>query len=107
VAPNEHVDHADGYDRQLWPFTAALLEEVHRAPARTLLDVGCGCGALTLAAAPIVDRALGVDISAPLSEVASGRARAKRFDNLEFVVADAQTYAFPRGVSTSSSVSSG
>ena len=55
--------------------------------------MGCGCGALTLAAARIADSAVGVDISAPLTEVASERAQAQ-IDNVEFVVADAQTYAF-------------
>ena len=92
-----YVDHADRYDRQLAPFTEALLEEVRRTPHRSLLDVGCGCGALTLAAARIADAAVGVDISAPLSEVASERARAARIDNVEFVVADAQTYLFAQG----------
>jgi ubiquinone/menaquinone biosynthesis C-methylase UbiE len=62
-----------------------------------LLDVGCGCGALTLAAAHIADSAVGVDISAPLSEVASRRAGTARTDNVEFVVADAQTHAFAPG----------
>jgi SAM-dependent methyltransferase len=59
-----------------------------------LLDVGCGCGGLTLAAARITDVAVGVDISVPLTEVASERARTAQIDNVEFVVADAQTYPF-------------
>ena len=88
-----YVDHADRYDRQLAPFTEALLEQVRLTPHRSLLDVGCGCGALTLAAARIADSAVGIDFSAPLVEVASERARMARLDNVEFVVADAQTYA--------------
>ena len=92
-----YVDHADRYDRQLAPFTEALLEQVRLTPHRSLLDVGCGCGALTLAAARIADSAVGVDISAPLTEVASERARTAQIDNVEFVVADAQTYAFAPG----------
>ena len=59
-----------------------------------MLDVGSGCGALTLAAARIADSVVGVDISAPLTEVASVRACIAEIDNVEFVVADAQTYAF-------------
>lgn len=93
-----YVDHADRYDRQLAPFNEALLEKVRLAPYRSLLDVGCGCGALTLAASEIADSAVGLDISVPLTEVASGRARAARIDNVEFVVADAQTYAFAPGM---------
>lgn len=92
-----YVDHADRYDRQLAPFTEALLEGVRLTPHRSLLDVGCGCGALTLAAARIAESAVGLDISAPLTEVASGRARTAQIDNVEFVVADAQTYDFAPG----------
>jgi cyclopropane fatty-acyl-phospholipid synthase-like methyltransferase len=44
-----YVDHADRYDRQLAPFTEALLDRIQLIPHRSLLDVGCGCGALTLA----------------------------------------------------------
>ncbi len=92
-----YVDHADRYDRQLAPFTEALLEQVRLSPDRSLLDVGCGCGALTLAAARFADSAVGIDISTPLTEVASERASTARIDNVEFVVADAQTYAFAPG----------
>lgn len=90
-----YVDHADRYDRQLAPFSEALLEQVRLLPHRCLLDVGCGCGALTLAAVRIADSGVGIDISTPLTEVARERANAARIDNVEFVVADAQTYAFP------------
>ncbi len=92
-----YVDHADRYDRQLAPFTEALLDQVRLSSRRSLLDVGCGCGALALAAAGIVDSSVGVDISVPLVEVASERARAARLDNVEFIVADAQTYSFAPG----------
>jgi ubiquinone/menaquinone biosynthesis C-methylase UbiE len=89
-----YVDHADRYDRQLAPFSEALLEEVRLAPHRSVLDIGSGCGALTLATARIADLVLSIDISAPLTKVASERARTTRIDNVEFVVADAQTHAF-------------
>jgi ubiquinone/menaquinone biosynthesis C-methylase UbiE len=92
-----YVDHADRYDRQLAPFTEALLEQIGLTPHRSLLDVGCGCGALTLAAARIADTAVGMDISVPLTEVASERACTAGIGNVEFVVADAQTYDFAPG----------
>jgi ubiquinone/menaquinone biosynthesis C-methylase UbiE len=89
-----YVDHADRYDRQLAPFTETLLEQVRLAPHRSLLDVGCGCGALTPAAGRIADYALGIDLSAPMTEVGSERARTAQMGGVEFVVADAQTHAF-------------
>ena len=92
-----YLDHADRYDRQLAPFTEALLDQVRTTPRRRVLDVGCGCGALTLGAARTADSAVGVDISAPLTEVASKRAATAQIDNVEFVVADAQTYGFAPG----------
>jgi SAM-dependent methyltransferase len=54
-----------------------------------VLDVGCGTGATTAAAAQVADRVVGVDISEPMIEAARKRAPA-----LEFVVADAQTHPF-------------
>lgn len=92
-----YVQNADRFDRHLAPFTEALVEQARVPPHRALLDVGCGCGALTLSAGRFADSAVGVDISAPLTEVAADRARAARVDNVEFVVADAQTHAFVPG----------
>jgi ubiquinone/menaquinone biosynthesis C-methylase UbiE len=87
-----YVHYADRYDRQLAPFTDVLVEQARLIPPRSLLDVGCGCGALSLAMARIADSTVGLDISVPLTEVATERARAAQIDNVEFVVADAQTY---------------
>lgn len=92
-----YVDHADRYDLQLAPFTEALLQEVRLISPASLLDVGCGCGALTLAASGLAHSAVGIDISLPLTRVASERARAGRIDNVEFIVADAQIYDFIPG----------
>lgn len=90
-----YVDHADRYDRQLEPFTVALLERAGLQPQHELLDIGCGCGATTLRAARHVRRAVGLDLSEPLIEVASHRADAASVQNVEFVVADAQTSDLP------------
>jgi ubiquinone/menaquinone biosynthesis C-methylase UbiE len=91
------VDNADRYDRQLEPFTQALLERVGSDPDRIVLDVGCGSGATTLAAAATAERAVGVDLSEPLVELARRRARDARIANAEFVTADAQTHDFAAG----------
>ena len=66
-------------------------------PHHAVLDVGCGCGATTLVAARRARTVLGVDLSRPLLEIAAGRARAASLDNVELVVADAQTYEFDEG----------
>ncbi len=55
----------------------------------TVLDVGCGTGATTVAAAQRGATPVGVDISEPM--IAAARERAPE---LEFVVADAQTHDF-------------
>jgi SAM-dependent methyltransferase len=91
------VEHADRYDRQLEPFTQALLERARPDPDRVVLDVGCGSGATTLAAAATAERAVGVDLSQPLVELARRRARAARITNAEFVIADAQIHDFAAG----------
>jgi hypothetical protein len=61
-----YVSHADRYDRQLAPFTEALLEQARIGASDTVLDIGCGCGPATLQAARSAKAALGVDISHPL-----------------------------------------
>ena len=92
-----YVDHAERYDRQLAPFTTALLGAARLRPTDVVLDIGCGCGATTLAAAREAGRAVGADLSVPLLEIASDRAAAGSIDNAEFVVADAQTQEFGEG----------
>ena len=60
-----------------------------------VLDIGCGAGLTTRAAARAAPRgeALGVDVSGPA--LARARERAGGLPNVGFVQADAQTYDFP------------
>lgn len=88
------VHNADRYDRQFAPLTDALFTGVALRPHEAVLDVGCGCGAVSRRAAHAARSVLGADISEPLLAVAIDRARAESLDNVDFVVADAQTYAF-------------
>src|SRR5436190_19521779 len=69
------VDHADRYDRQLAPFTQALLEWARPEGHDMVLDVGCGSGTSTRAAATRAGRVTGVDFSGPLVELARRRAQ--------------------------------
>lgn len=91
------VDHADRYERQLEPFTQALLEQAEPDVDRVILDVGCGSGTTTLAAAASAERVVGVDLSQPLVELARRRAKAAGINNAEFFIADAQTHDFVAG----------
>jgi SAM-dependent methyltransferase len=63
-----------------------------------VLDIGCGNGTSTRAAAKVaVDGdALGIDLSSLMLERAREQARAERLTNVTFAQADAQTYSFER-----------
>lgn len=87
-------------DAQIAPFTRAVLDRAGLKPGERVLDIGCGCGASTLAAAARVTpggSAMGVDISRPMLQRARDRASAGGAANVEFVEADAQTYPFESG----------
>jgi SAM-dependent methyltransferase len=88
------VADADRRDRVLQPVADALLEAANLRRGETVLDIGCGCGITTLAAANAVAPgvATGIDVSAPMLDVA--RRRASAVETAVFVQADAQTYRF-------------
>lgn len=91
----EWVVEADRYDGMLAPFTEIVLGAADLRPDERVLDIGCGNGALALAAARQVPEGAvtGVDISAPMLEIATGRANAAGLDNVAFTLGDAQTDA--------------
>jgi len=91
------VDNADRYDRQLEPFTRGLFEHAGSHAGQVVLDVGCGSGATTIAAAASAERVVGIDLSRPLVELARRRAQAASVANAEFVIAYAQTHDFDAG----------
>jgi SAM-dependent methyltransferase len=83
-------------DRAFKPFEDLLVAEVTGRSPRLVLDVGCGTGATTLAAARALGhagRCVGIDISEPM--LAMARARAEQ-DGVaaSFVAGDAQVYPF-------------
>lgn len=84
-------------DTQMAPFAKLLIERAIRPDTHRVLDVGCGAGATTLAAAQRVGAngsCLGVDISAPLIDLARKRASETKANTVSFLCADAQTHAF-------------
>jgi ubiquinone/menaquinone biosynthesis C-methylase UbiE len=62
-------------------------------PPHAVLDIGCGPGAAVRAAAGSVHRAVGIDRSESMIEIA--RRRSQRFENTEFAVGGAEQIPFP------------
>ena len=83
-------------DSMFEPLRDRLMDELRARGASKVLDIGCGTGDTTLAAARTVAEGgvcVGADIAQPMLSFA--RLRAKEEDSIAtFVEADAETYAF-------------
>ncbi|MGO9559999.1 MAG: class I SAM-dependent methyltransferase, partial [Acidimicrobiales bacterium] len=93
---NVWVTEAERFDSILAPFGRRLLTSAVLKPGEQVLDVGCGNGAVSLEAARTVGRdgqVTGLDLSAPMLEVARRRAKEQGID-VSFVQGDAQTASF-------------
>ncbi len=90
------VDAQPLLDQIFRPIEELIVEAVTAAAASSVLDVGCGTGATTLAIAQVLGssgRCSGVDVAEPM--IATARDRAEReSSSARFVVADAQRHAF-------------
>lgn len=89
------VDRADERDRVLAPVAEVLVGAADLGSGMSVLDVGCGCGATTLAAASLLGDtglATGVDLSKPMLQVARARAETASTTNVTFLSGDAQTH---------------
>lgn len=87
-------------DGVLAPLASLVVDAGYPGEGGTVLDIGCGAGATTLAMARRVGnggRCVGVDISRPLVALATERARAEEVANASFEFGDAQQYAFESG----------
>jgi len=91
------VANAERHDRALAGYGDAVLGAADIQPGDRVLDVGCGTGALTRAAARRATdgSALGVDIGRPMVERARHETAAAGPDNATFEQADAQVHPFP------------
>jgi SAM-dependent methyltransferase len=90
-AANAWVANQAMLDQMFYPFEALLTGGL--LPGQRVLDVGCGTGATTLAAARRAGHCTGADISAPMIAVARERAAAAGLD-AAFLCADVQDHAF-------------
>jgi SAM-dependent methyltransferase len=63
-------------------------------PCREALEIGCGAGAFSHALAARAERVLALDLSPEM--IRAARARTPQRANLEFELADASTWPFPR-----------
>jgi SAM-dependent methyltransferase len=107
--PNQEMSAAwNGVSGQAWvdgqqlldgtyrPIAQLLADEAEKAGAHSVLDIGCGAGATTLAISRRLGargHATGIDISAPLIQVARARA-VREAATARFICADAQTHRF-------------
>ncbi|MDT7800935.1 MAG: hypothetical protein QOI78_4368 [Actinomycetota bacterium] len=90
----EHwASHADRYDGVNGGFNTFVLDLV--SPSDRVLDIGCGTGQLTRAAAARATSATGVDLSGPM--LATARSRSAEVPNVAFEQGDVQVHPFPEG----------
>jgi SAM-dependent methyltransferase len=90
------IENQDILDRMFEPLERLLVEALPVGTGSRVLDVGCGTGSTTLAIARqlgVAGRCTGIDISAPMIDVARTRA-AQENARAEFMQADAQVYPF-------------
>ncbi len=90
------TEHAARYERSSWRHQRLLLDRITVEPDTKVLDIGCGTGHVTCEVARLaVDGAvLGVDLSAPMLDLARQRSGTEGLTHLQFVQADAQVHPF-------------
>jgi SAM-dependent methyltransferase len=86
------AEHDEIFDRSVAGYDAALL--AHLRPADRVLDVGCGTGSITRAAARRARCAVGVDLSSAMLALAGRRAAAEDLRTVRFLHGDAQVHDF-------------
>lgn len=89
------VATADRRDAVLAPIAELLLDQAAIQPGAAVLDVGCGCGATSLAAATATGpkgSVVGLDLSQPMLDLARRRAGEAGVPHLRFSQGDAQVH---------------
>jgi SAM-dependent methyltransferase len=87
------------YDRMLEPFAVMILDAAAIGAGDRVLDIGCGCGATTRAAAvrAVTGEVTGVDLSAAMLAMGRADAETAGLSNVSFTQADAQVHPFAPG----------
>jgi SAM-dependent methyltransferase len=95
-AEGDHwADNVDRYEATSSGNVQRLLDAVDLDASSSVLDVGCGAGASTLAVARRSQGAvLGVDLSSRMLEIGRARAAAEGLSHVRFEQADAQVHPF-------------
>jgi SAM-dependent methyltransferase len=96
----EFIEQHERHERMLGRLTARLLAAAQIQDGKNVLDVGCGCGDVTILAARATGsgQALGADFSRILVAEARRLAAAAGAANARFEVADVQVHPFGAGV---------
>nr|WP_042186324.1 class I SAM-dependent methyltransferase [Kibdelosporangium sp. MJ126-NF4]CEL17206.1 Methyltransferase [Kibdelosporangium sp. MJ126-NF4]CTQ91564.1 Methyltransferase [Kibdelosporangium sp. MJ126-NF4] len=87
------VERADRLDAGIANYMEPFLAAAAIQPGDSVLDIGCGTGTTTRAAATRGGEVLGVDLSGQM--IALARQRSAGIEGLRFEVADAQVHDFP------------
>jgi SAM-dependent methyltransferase len=91
------LSRVDGLERSGAQIRELLLERAHLQAGERVLDVGCGSGPSTAAAAKAVHpggMVTGIDIAAPIISAARQRVGDR---DIEWIVGNAETYPQPKG----------
>ena len=91
------IDHQAALDLRFRAITDLLIERAAPAPGERVVDIGCGTGATLLEVAPRVGPkglVLGLDLSAPMLEVARRRVAEAGLAAVELAQVDVQTHEF-------------
>jgi SAM-dependent methyltransferase len=91
--------HPDAFEVSMRAYDQAFFAAADLRPDDRVLDLGCGTGGTTRAAARAATNgsALGVDLSGPMLEVARQRAAEEGLQNLDFLQADAAVHPLEPG----------